>query len=841
MHIEQTLGNARKFIRDYYGNRLNTERLTIISPTRSDINTYVGYVKHLPVRKNTVLYEANFGRGMVDNPYALFREALRSDKYKNLNHYWVIDDPEDNPDIEEYRHVRNVHFVRYGSKKYLRALATCQYLINNSTFMPYFVKREGQVYINTWHGTPIKAMGFEMDGGIVGSANVIRNYLQTDYLLSANDKMTHMYLDSFKLHDIYRGKIIEEGYPRTDLNRSPRDVMYRKLEKAGIVLDHEKKVVLFAPTWRNSGSDNAKIDSTDGIEELIDFKRRLEEQLGSQYEVLVKPHNYLYELVKDDESYKGRIVPSTIDANELMSIVDIMVSDFSSIVFDFLPTKRPMVFYVPDYESYAATRGLTLDVATLPGPCIKSIDGVIEFIKQIDVEQPKYESKLEDCTKLFAPYDDGGVSARILDIVFGQSTEYRFFENSHEKQSILINGSSVRVNGLTRSLISLLKQMDYKKYDVTVFVGVDVNSPVEYLDEIPKEARVLVRIGAIDFTKYEDAIRATYDGFGKYNKVINDTYPRKAFHREAKRCFGNAEFDYAIDFNGYEQMITEIVVATNAKKKILWLHSVIESDMNREVNGIKPNYWHLNHVISMYPEFDYIVSCGKRVMEMNRDSFATDVTYNRFRYAKNTLDIPRIEKCLKESPVEIDGVEYYQVDNQKFALNLIELPKADRTTFINVGRLSSEKNQISIVRAFSRLHEEYPKTELFFVGGGPLMDQILAEAQERGVSEYVHVTDNVPNPFIFLSRADCFLLPSLHEGQPLVTLEARACGLPIITGNFSTVADSVIEGGQLVIDCDEQSIYEGMLSFMQGKVPTVEFDPYRYNREAIEEFEAAIS
>lgn len=91
-----------------------------------------------------------------------------------------------------------------------------------------------------------------------------------------------------------------------------------------------------------------------------------------------------------------------------------------------------------------------------------------------------------------------------------------------------------------------------------------------------------------------------------------------------------------------------------------------------------------------------------------------------------------------------------------------------------------------------------------------------------------------------MKRCDCFILPSIHEGQPMVLLEARACGLPIIVSGFSTVKDSLYPNGQLLIGNDEESIYEGLVKFIEGKVPQCDFKLSDYNKEAYHEFIKAV-
>ena len=156
---------------------------------------YAQMYKTKKINEKAVLYESYWGRGMIDNPYALFVELYGRDEFKDFTHIWVLDDFENNQAVlDQYQNDKRVRFVLFGSDEYVEALASCKYLINNVTFPQYFIKREGQIYINTWHGTPLKSMGYDMVEGNSGSANTVRNFLHADYLLSANEVMTKMYL-----------------------------------------------------------------------------------------------------------------------------------------------------------------------------------------------------------------------------------------------------------------------------------------------------------------------------------------------------------------------------------------------------------------------------------------------------------------------------------------------------------------------------------------------------------------------------------------------------------------------------------------------------------------------
>ena len=113
-----------------------------------------------PVEPRSVMYESFAGNGALCNPEALFRGLRADPEFADLKHVWVLSNPDENPSIvREFEHDRSVRFVRPNTNGYYRALATSGYLINNATFQGEFSKRAGQIYLNTWHGTPLKKMG----------------------------------------------------------------------------------------------------------------------------------------------------------------------------------------------------------------------------------------------------------------------------------------------------------------------------------------------------------------------------------------------------------------------------------------------------------------------------------------------------------------------------------------------------------------------------------------------------------------------------------------------------------------------------------------------------------
>src|ERR671920_1137513 len=163
------------------------------------------------------------------------------------------------------------------------------------------------------------------------------------------------------------------------------------------------------------------------------------------------------------------------------------------------------------------------------------------------------------------------------------------------------------------------------------------------------------------------------------------------------------------------------------------------------------------------------------------------------------------------------------------------------TTFVTVGRLSPEKNHARLIRAFAQVHERHPDIRLVILGGGKLERDLQELVVTLGLESYVTLAGQVDNPFAIMAESDCFVLSSDYEGQPMVILEARTLGLPVVTTAFSSVGDSVPEGAGLVVPQTVQGVAKGMERFLAGEVPAHELDPDEYNREAMEEFDRVIA
>lgn len=837
-------------------------RKYISSPAKRRNVRYARYYKHRSVKKKVILYEAFYGRGMLCGPYALFQELMRHPVYCRYHHVWVLDDLSRHADlIRQYKHSR-VSFVAHGSKKYLKYLASAGYLINNSTFPGYFVKKEGQIYLNTWHGIPLKHLGYDEPSGTLAASNTARNFLHADYLIAANPFMTDIYRKAYRQEGISQARIIEEGYPRLDtLVNEDRGGIYRELERQGVSVDPDKKIILYAPTWRGDSFQNPNL----GMDEWIHLKEVLEKKIDTDtYQVLVKVHQAVYSRIQDQLEEFPYLVPASMDANVILGITDILISDFSSIYFDYLATGRPVLFYIPDLEEYSEKRGLYFGIEELPGPNTADPEELGDWINRIDTVFAENRERYERVRNWCCDCEIGAISSKVIQAVFDGETEgIRILGCGSEKKKVLISRGPMMVNGISTALINLLRQFDYNRYDVTVLLAEPVDQKereqILRLDE-NKDVRILTlaKPDGLTTTIFEDIKNNFYTQINPVKALTSLMYSEKIYVREFRRLFGESGFDYIVDYDGYGIFNATVCLAQKEAQTYIWLHNDMMSEFETRF------FW-LKRVFSLYERFDYAVSCSRQIMETNRKKLAGFLPEERFRYAKNCVDFEKVRAGSRMGQIVSNGNKYYSFSDTDCSVTNMKLiplqpgvltewqegtvdfssadTKADNgiTRFVTVGRLSVEKNQAALIRAFARLAEERQDVMLYILGDGPERDSLWSLIGTLNIQDHVILTGNLSNPFGLLHQCDCFVLPSLHEGQPLVVFEARALQMPVILSRFSSVGGSIIENGQYLVDMDEDSIYNGLRAYLAGDVPCdYVFDVDAYNREAYAEFETAV-
>jgi CDP-glycerol glycerophosphotransferase len=360
--------------------------------------------------RDSVVFVSFKGKSANDNPLGISQELRR--RGDDREHIWVVNDwSVPVPD--------GARSVLMGTEAYWDALARSRYLVSNDDMPARFEKRQGQVYVQTWHGTLLKRIGFDVEspqfvGGTKYNEHLARDVAKWDLALSPNPFSTPHMRRAFR----YDGEICESGYPRNDVLCRGDTGRLAQTVRERLSLPPGKKVVMYAPTWRDNQFYAAG-------RYRFDFRLDLQEayrQLGDGYVFLVRGHHHMAEDVPDDIR-PGFVLNVTAyqDLSELFLVTDALITDYSSMMCDFAATGKPMVFYTYDLDDYRDNlRGFNLDFeAEVPGPLLASSAEVIAAVGDLDAVTEQHRARYEAFAAKFCPLDDGKAGARACDRIFG--------------------------------------------------------------------------------------------------------------------------------------------------------------------------------------------------------------------------------------------------------------------------------------------------------------------------------------------------------------------------------------------------------------------------------------
>lgn len=371
--------------------------------------------RFIPCQKETILFISFHGRGYSDNPKALHEYISKHPKYQKYRCIFAIKNHR-----EKNLQIDNAKIIEYFSIPYFFYLARSKYWIANCKLPKYVLKKPSQIYLQTWHGTPLKKLAHDIvvpEGTTFYRSGMsieeMRSTYDDDvskynYMISPSAFTTEVFQSAFKIE---RQRLIETGYPRNDILSNYQNSDLGAI-KAKLNLPSNKKVILYAPTWRDN-SFNLKGYT---FKLKVDFKK-WQKTLGKDYVVIFKPH-YLIVNDFDLESVKDFVyfVDPKEDISSLYLIADILVTDYSSVFFDYAILRRPIYFYMYDLDSYRdELRGFYLDIyQDLPGKVIENEDSLLEKISQSEFDY----DKLKLFNQRFNNHEDGSASKRVLDILF---------------------------------------------------------------------------------------------------------------------------------------------------------------------------------------------------------------------------------------------------------------------------------------------------------------------------------------------------------------------------------------------------------------------------------------
>ena len=371
------------------------------------------------VDEHLVLFESYAGRQYSCNPRALYEEMRDSPLYKDYKMVWAFREPEKHMYLEKYP---NTKVISLRSQEYYKTCAKAKIWVSNFRMRNELKPGKNQIYLQTWHGTPLKRLGFDIeeyegskDGQRLLEYQYVTDVKRYSYLLGPSEFYKEKMKTAFRLKDYGKDKLfIDGGYPRNDFLLKLTDQKIAEL-KEKLDIPESKKVILYAPTWR----ENQHIPGHGYSYKLeVDFEK-WHRALGDDVLILFRSH-YLVGTSIDLKRFEGFVknVSAYDDINDLYAVSDLLITDYSSVFFDYANLCRPIVFFMYDYDKYKnEMRGFYIEEGELPGPIVRNEDKLLETLK--DYSGQGYEEIYERFNEKYNPYRKGDGAAIVWKRLLG--------------------------------------------------------------------------------------------------------------------------------------------------------------------------------------------------------------------------------------------------------------------------------------------------------------------------------------------------------------------------------------------------------------------------------------
>jgi CDP-glycerol glycerophosphotransferase len=347
-----------------------------------------------------ILFESWHG-ACNDSPRAISEELHR--RGADFQHIWAV--APGTPGVPDWATT-----VEPESRAYLEALGRAGHVVTNNTMPGYFHKKRATRYLQTWHGTPLKRIAFDIPGRSLANQPKYQRRLAEDvaawdHLVSPNPFSTEVFRRAFR----FEGEILETGYPRNDLLSSPERDAIRDRVRAALGIEPGARTLLYAPTWRDDAAFSLELDVA-----------RLLDRLGDGHVLLLRAHELVARTVAASPRPGLVDVSAYPDNRDLYLAADVLITDYSSAMFDFAVTGKPILLFTYDLEHYRDTlRGFYFDFEReAPGPLLTTTDEVIAALEGIDDVERTHAAAYEAFRRRFCGLEDGHASERVIDAVF---------------------------------------------------------------------------------------------------------------------------------------------------------------------------------------------------------------------------------------------------------------------------------------------------------------------------------------------------------------------------------------------------------------------------------------
>lgn len=789
---------------------------TILNKLKTRVWFSIYYGKHLKSRldSNLVLIESRSGSDLAGNILYITKELSENPEYRHLK-LCISAKPFKAQEVRAMLRnygIKRIKMLRAESLTYYKYASKAKYLVNDTSFPRRFIKKDGQIILNTWHGTPLKNMGRDVETEVYNMGNVMRNLIFADYLVFPNEYMKEKMISAYMLQNLSKATILNEGYPRNSVffNTNRREELRKQF---GV---DDKDIIVYMPTWRG------KVNSFDVERVLLEteqFLEQIDERLKDNQLLYVKYHP-LMKLEFDDNKYKHiKAFPSGYEYYEILNMADTLITDYSSVFYDFANSGRKIVLYTYDKEEYFRDRGVYVSLDTFPFPQADTVDGLIEAINE-----PKDYDDTE-FRKLYCTYDNPDAAKKICQRVFQDkkvTSEEKLVPNG--KKNVLVYAGDLNKNGITTAMLSVLDNIDTSKYNYYIsFRERNLRADPTRTKVIPEDVDILPISSEVFFDfrtagAYNSLVRRGRET-ERNKRILGETYSK-----EIRRHFYGIKFDHVIHFNGYENNIIIMLTQFDARKTIF-----VHNDMVQEIE-------------TRNNQNEYLLRWAYNVCD-NVVAVSDDIVEPTFQISGRRDNIKVISNFHNHDLVVLKGdmpIEF-QSDTEIFcphANGINHILNSKGIKFITIGRFSPEKGHFRLIDAFEAFHKNYPDSKLIIIGGaGNLYGKTVQKARLTDCWEDIAIIKSVQNPMPILKRCDLFILSSIYEGLGLVMLEADSLGVPVFSTDVHGPSNFLKEYGGYLVEDSTEGILQGMYDFANGKIKPMNIDYAKRNAQIRKQLE----
>ena len=543
------------------------------------------------IDENLVYFESRNGRDFAGNILRVIEE-LSTGRYGDFKIH-VFANPKTKLKIEGLKKNYNLKIDRIVTteSEAARTLERAKYIFTDSGIRYKYVKRDSQVFVNLWHGTPLKLMGRDYPLEIPAIAHIQQPLLSSDYLLYPNEYMMNIMLEAYQIEKIYPGEILLEGYPRNAVLFDEKRRLELK-EKLGF---EAKEVFIYMPTYR--GQVQEIDDQRDFISEIL---ARIDERLTGNQVLISKLHPYDESSI--DYSSFNHIIgfPKGYETYDVLNVCDALITDYSSVFFDYANTKGKIILFNYDEREYLSSRGVYIPLDDLPFPKVQDIDDLV-----LKLNSPKDYDDTE-FLETFCSHDSIDATERLCRHMFKGENVCSTISVESERENILIYPGEIDSD--FTDFVSRISD------DYNVFI---TYNPWERpsLDNLPENVEIL---------PFRFNLTPTFDEKRDYNRYFTskDMECPKSLERLFKRSydkqFSDVDFSLILDYAATNANITSIF-ANSAKNSAIWIREDTFDKANPNV--LADMLSRFTHIVADTPDladrFDGIIFASNVEMAEN--------------------------------------------------------------------------------------------------------------------------------------------------------------------------------------------------------------------------------